>query len=120
GVQGPEFDSIVVAAALGRDPAEVEERLQALERVHRLVRLVREHELPDRTLTQRYAFVHVLYQQALHAGLAPARRAALSAALAGALAAHHGEKSQAAAAELACLYEAGRDFARAARQFWLA
>jgi predicted ATPase len=120
GVQGHEFDSAVVAGALGRDPAEVEERLQELDRVHGLVRLVRQQEFPDRTLTLRYAFVHVLYQHALEAGLPPSRRAARGAALARALEGHHGAGSPAVAAELAYLYEVGRDFGRAARQFWLA
>lgn len=118
-VQGAEFDSAVVARALGRDGADVEERLQHLDRVHGLVRLVREYEFPDRTLTQRYAFVHALYQQALYAQLPPTRRAALAQGLADALERHHGDGS-AVAAELACLYEVGRDFARAARQFTVA
>ena len=78
GVQGPEFDSAVVAGVLGRDAAEVEERLDFLDRVHGLVRLVREHEFPDRTLTLRYRFVHVLYQNALYATLRPTRRASSS------------------------------------------
>src|SRR5262249_27137967 len=95
--------------------AAVEERLQVLDRVHNLVRLVREHELPDRTLNLRCAFVHVLYQQALFADLRPSRRAALGAALARTLEAHHGA-APAVAAELAWLYEVGRDFARSARQ----
>ena len=76
-VQGYEFDSAVVAQALARDAAEVEERLGELDRVHAFVRLVREQEFPDRTLMLRYRFVHVLYQNALYASLGPARRAAL-------------------------------------------
>ena len=66
----------------GRDPADVEERLQRLDRVHGLVRLLREDEFADRTLTLRYSFVHVLYQQALVTGLPPTRRRAISRALA--------------------------------------
>src|SRR5581483_5620678 len=77
-VEGPEFDSAVVAGALSLNAAEVEERLQVLDRVHGLVRRVREAEFPDRTLTVRYAFVHVLYQQALYAELQPTRRAVLA------------------------------------------
>jgi predicted ATPase len=119
-VQGYEFDSAAVASALKLDAAEVEECLQVLDRVHGLVRLVREYEFPDRTLTLRYAFVHVLYQHALYNDLSPTRRAALGVALARILEGHHGEKSSTVAAELACLYEVGRDFARAARQFCLA
>ena len=53
-----------------------------LERVHGLVRLVREQEFPDGTLTLRYGFVHVLYQNALYASLRPTRKATWSAAAA--------------------------------------
>jgi serine/threonine protein kinase/predicted ATPase len=119
-VQGREFESAVVAGALRLDAAVVEERLQELDRVHGLVRLVREHEFPDRTLTLRYSFVHVLYQRALDTDLPPTRRAALAASLARVLEGHHGAASPAASAELACLYEIGRDFGRAAHQFWQA
>ncbi len=114
-VQGPEFDSAVVAGALQMAPADVEESLQSLDRVHGLVRLVRQSELPDRTLTLRYAFVHILYQQALDADLPPSRRAALGAALARVLEGHHADAGAEAAAQLACLYEVGRDPGQAAR-----
>jgi predicted ATPase/predicted Ser/Thr protein kinase len=113
-VQGHEFDSTVVAGALSIPAAEVEERLQTLDRVHGLVRSVREHEFPDRTLTVRYIFVHILYQQALYHDLQPTRRVSLGAALARTLERHQGEHAG-AAAELAWLYEVGRDFLRAAR-----
>jgi predicted ATPase/predicted Ser/Thr protein kinase len=119
-VQGHVFDAAVVAGALGLDEADVEERLQVLDRVHGLVRLVREQEFPDHTLTRRYAFVHMLYQQALYADLPPSRRAALSTALAELLGARHGEDNPAVAAELGCLFEVGRNPGRAAWQFWLA
>jgi predicted ATPase len=119
-VQGPEFDSAVVARVLGREAADVEERLDALERVHVMVRLVREQTFPDRTLTLRYGFVHVLYQNALYAALQPTRRAAWSAAAAGALLGHYGEKSAGLAAELAMLFEAARDPERAADHYRVA
>jgi predicted ATPase len=116
-VQGNEFDAAVVAAVLDLDAAEVEERLADLDRVHALVRLLREHDLPDRTHTPRYSFVHVLYQNALYAALTPARKAAWSAAAARALLGHYGEKSPTVATELALLFEAARDPARAAAHF---
>jgi predicted ATPase/tRNA A-37 threonylcarbamoyl transferase component Bud32 len=115
-VQGHEFDSAVVAGALELDPAEVEERLQALDRVHNLVRLLREQEFASRALTLRYAFVHVLYQQALYNDLSPTRRASLAASLAATLEQLASDKSS-AAAELGFLYEVGRDFYAAARHF---
>jgi len=119
-VQGQEFDSAVAARALEIDAAEVEERLEILERVHLFVRKIHEQEFPDSTLTLRYAFIHALYQNALYAALAPTRRASLSAAVAEALLAFYGERSAEIASMLALLFEAARDFARAADYFLLA
>jgi predicted ATPase len=119
-VQGYEFDAAVVSKVLGLDAAEVEEQFEGLERVHAFVRLVREHEFPDRTLTLRYRFVHVFYQNALYASLRPTRRASLSAAVAQALVGHYGEKNDAVAAQLALLWEAAREFTRATDCFQLA
>jgi adenylate cyclase len=119
-VQGHEFDSAVVARVLGAGAAEVEERLKALEQIHGLVRLRREQELPDGTLSLRYHFVHVLYQNCLYAALQPARRTAVSAAVAAALLAYHGDKSGAVAGELALLLEAARDWPLAVDYFGLA
>ncbi len=118
--QGHQFDSTVIAGAAGRDPAEVEERLQVLDRVHGLVRLQREDEFADGTLTLRYAFVHVLYQQALFGNLQPTRRRAVNKLLAESWEKHLDGEPSAFAAELACLYESGREPVRAARQFHLA
>ena len=116
-VQGYELDSAVVARAVERDAAEVEERLDELDRVHAFVRAVREQEFPDGTLTLRYRFVHVLYQNAMYASLRPTRRASLSASVAQALLGYYGEKSEEIGAELALLLEVARDFSRAADYF---
>jgi predicted ATPase/tRNA A-37 threonylcarbamoyl transferase component Bud32 len=115
--QGHEFDSALVARALELEAADVEERFEVLDQVHGLVRLLREHEFPDRTLTLRYGFVHGLYQNTLSDSLPPTRRAELSLALAEALLACHSGRGEAAASELALLFEAGRDFARSAEHF---
>lgn len=118
--QGHQFDSTIVAEAAGLDPADIEERLQLLDRVHGLVRLLREDEFADGTPTLRYSFVHVLYQQALFGSLLPTRRRAVNKSLAEAWEKHLGDEPSAFAAELACLYEAGREPSRAARQYHLA
>jgi len=115
--QSGEFDSAVVARAMADEPAEVEERLQEVERVHGLIRLVREHEFPDRTISRRYGFVHAVYQDALSAGLAPARRTSVCRASADALLALQKGQAGQSAAQLALLYEAGREFGRAADFF---
>jgi tetratricopeptide (TPR) repeat protein len=119
-VQGYEFDAAVVAQTLALSAGEVEERLEGLERVLAFVRRLQEREFPDGTLTLRYRFVHVLYQNALYALLTPARKGSLSVAVAEALLGYHIEQSAAVASELALLFEAGRDFARAADAFMAA
>ncbi len=120
-VQGPEFDSAVVARVLGREAADVEERLEVLERVHFMVSLIREQTFPDRTLTLRYGFVHILYQNALYMqSFSLTRRAAWSGAAARALLDHHAEKSTGLAAELAMLFEAARDPETAAEHYLVA
>jgi serine/threonine protein kinase/predicted ATPase len=119
-VQGHEFDSAVVARVLKLNALEVEDRLEALERVHAFVRQVEEREFPDHTPTLRYRFVHVLYQNALYSSLRPARKASVSAAVAEALLGYVGTQHSAIAAELAMLFETARDFARAGDYFLLA
>ena len=116
-VQGHEFDSAVVAEAAEMDPAEVEERLDALEHVHVFVKRTREHELPDLTLTLQYRFVHVLYQNALYGTLQPTRRASLSGRVARALVSHHLGEQAAIAGRLGALFESARDFGQSAEYF---
>jgi predicted ATPase/predicted Ser/Thr protein kinase len=116
-VQGPEFDSAVVARVLDREAADVEERLDFLERVHALVRMVGERTFPDGALTVRYGFVHVLYQNSLYAALQPTRKAAWSAATARVLLGHYGDKGASLAAEIAVLFEGARDHERAADHY---
>jgi serine/threonine protein kinase/predicted ATPase len=113
-VMGPEFGTVGVSQVLGRDPAEVEERLAVLECVHGMVRLVGERTLPDGLVTVRYRFVHVLYQNALYAAIQPTRKAVWSAAAAQALLDHYADKSGERAADLAVLFEVARDPQRAA------
>jgi predicted ATPase len=119
-VQGYEFDSTIVAKALELDPADVEERLETLERVYALVRLINEREFPGRVLTLRYRFVHVLYQNALYASLRPTRKAQLSATVAEALLGCYGKQSSTVASELAFLFETARDWSRATEYYLLA
>ncbi|HSO22246.1 MAG TPA: AAA family ATPase, partial [Chondromyces sp.] len=119
-VQGYEFDSAIAARVLGISPEVTEERLEDLERVHAFVTLAGEAELPDRTLTLRYRFVHVLYQNSLYGSLKPTRRARLSREVGEALETAHGRKIRPVAHELAALFEVGRDFSRAAKYYLMA
>ena len=119
-VQGDRFEAATVAAALGLDTAEVEERLEELERHMAFVCRLGEQELPDGTITLGYRFVHVLYQNALYGSLTPARRASLSAAVAEALERRYTSRPAEVAAELAVLFETAREPERAAHYFCLA
>ena len=115
-VQGAEFHSAVLSRVTGINAAEVEAALEVLGDSHRLVRFEREEEFPDGTFTLRYAFSHVLYQNALFAGIRPTRRAALSAEVAEALLANHGSGSG-IASQLGHLFEAARKWERASEFF---
>jgi predicted ATPase len=119
-VQGHSFDSTVVSEATGVDAADVEERLEGLAQVHALVRSEGSEEFPDLRLTVKYRFVHVLYQNVLYGSLQPTRRSTLSAKVAESLVAHYGDRAAEQASELAHLYEAARDFRKAAHYFQLA
>ncbi len=113
-VQGYEFDSAVVAKALEREPLDVETRLEELERVHGLVRMMDERDLPDSSPSLRFRFVHALYQNALYATLRATRRTQVHTAVAVALEALSAEKTADVAQELAMLWEGAREPARAA------
>ena len=119
-VQGYEFDSAVIAQVLKLEPDEVEERLEELERVFSFVKLTNEAEFPNRTLTLKYRFIHVLYQNALYAALRATRKATLSRDVAQTLEELHGTKKVAIASDLATLFEAGREYSKAADYFQMA
>jgi serine/threonine protein kinase/tetratricopeptide (TPR) repeat protein len=119
-VQGYEFDSAVLSQVLSLDAGEVEDRLEALERIYAFVRLLSEDEFPNRTLTLRYRFVHVLYQNELYGALRPTRKAQLSSAVAQTMLGFYGEQSGRVASQLAHLFEASRDFGRATEYYSLA
>jgi predicted ATPase len=119
-VQGNEFNSAVLARVLNLEADEVEGRLEMLEQVLAFVQLVSERELPNRTLTLRYRFVHVLYQNALYGLLRVTRKASLSAAVAQVIEGFYGEQRASVANELAVLWEVAREYAKAADYFRLA
>jgi predicted ATPase len=119
-VQGSEFDSAILVEALQMDGAQVEDRLETLERVHVFLERGEEQEFPDGTLTLRYRFVHVLYQNVLFASLQPTRRVSLAKAIVRSLASHYGADTSAVAPRLAVLYETAREFASSAKFFFIA
>ncbi|MGH9945154.1 MAG: ATP-binding protein, partial [Pyrinomonadaceae bacterium] len=112
-VEGEEFTSTVVAALLGVDDLEVEERLAAVERIHRMIVTCGEEELPDGGLATRYRFAHALYQHVLYGDLVSKRRILLHRQAGEQLLRQYGAQSARVAAQLALHFERGRDFKRA-------
>ena len=119
-VEGAEFHSVVLAAVVSADAAEVEERLEVIERNHFFVQRIGEKEFPDGTLTLQLRFVHALYQNALYAMLTPTRRTGLSAATANTLLRLYPDSQVSVAHQVALLFESAREFARAAEFFQVA
>ena len=119
-VEGHEFDTAVITEVVEMDAADVEERLDVLERINVFVRRGEEREFPDHSLTLNYQFVHVLYQNALYDSLQPTRRATLCGKVAKALVARYGDQVPTVAARVAVLFETARDFSAAAQYFHIA
>lgn len=112
-VQGEEFLSNVVAESLESDELGLEERLDRLERFHRLIQPCAEEELPDGTVTTRYRFTHSLYQNFLYSDLLTKRRSFLHRQAGESLVRCYGNETARIATALAMHFEYGREFPRA-------
>ena len=112
-VEGLEFTAAVVAQLTERDEMEIEERLRALQTTHRLVEPIGDLELAGGHSSQRYRFVHSLYQHAFYDAMAPKRRAAKHLLAAEALTRLHAGRLETMRVALALHCEMGRDFSRA-------
>jgi len=112
-IEGEEFTSIVLAALLGMDELDLEERLARLDKITRLIETREEEELPDGALATRYRFAHALYQNVLYGDLVSKRRMLLHRQAGEQLLQHYGKQAARIAAQLAMHFELGRDFERA-------
>src|SRR5438128_11398928 len=112
-IEGEEFTSTVLAALLGMDELDLEERLARLDKITRLIETREEEELPDGKLATRYRFAHALYQNVLYGDLVSKRRMLLHRQAGEQLLQHYGKQAARIAAQLAMHFELGRDFERA-------
>jgi tetratricopeptide (TPR) repeat protein len=112
-IQGEVFTSAVLAGLLEVDDLALEERLDRLDKVHRLIQTTEEDELPDGTLTTRYRFAHVLYQNSLYNDLVSKRRVLLHRQAGDLMIRFYGDQAPRFAGQLAVHFERGRDFGRA-------
>lgn len=114
-VMGKEFLSPVAARLVETAELALEERLDRLDRVHRLIDTRGEEELPDGLLATRYRFAHSLYQEVLYDDLVSKLRVLLHRQVGEQLLAHYGAEAPRIAGVLALHFERGRDFAAAVR-----
>jgi len=112
---GVQFSAAVVAAALGREIVQVEERCSGLARRGQFLSAGPPIDWPDGTIAGGYAFLHALYQNVLYERLPPARRQQLHARIAQRLQRGYGAYAEDCAVELAVHFELGRDAVNAIR-----
>ncbi len=112
-VMGVEFQSAALAAVLKTDQAALEERLDQLDRVRRLIDTLGEEELPEGGVATRYRFSQELYREVAYGELVSQRRVQMHREVAQALRGIHGVQAPRLAASLAYHFERGRDFGAA-------
>jgi len=112
-IQGEEFISALLAGLLGTDDTALEERLDRLDKVHRLIQTLGEEELRGGTFTTRYRFTHVLYQNAVYEDLVKNRRRLLHREAGDLMIRLYRDQAPRLATQLAIHFERGRDFERA-------
>lgn len=112
-VAGMEFSAAAVAAALAEEVETVERQCVELARREQFVHPKDEREWPDGTVTMRYGFVHVLYQEVLYNRLLASQRINLHRQIGERMEAAYGQQTREIAAELAVHFEQGRDYGRA-------
>jgi DNA-binding winged helix-turn-helix (wHTH) protein/tetratricopeptide (TPR) repeat protein len=111
-IEGEEFTSTVLAGLLELDELVVEDRLDRLDKLYRLVVTLGEEELPDGRLAIRYRFSHVLYRGFLYESMVSRRRQLLHRQAGEELVKQYGEQSHRVSTQLALHFERGRDFSR--------
>ena len=112
-IEGEEFTSTVLAALLEADDLELEERLYNIEKLHRLISVKGEEDLPDGSVATRYRFAHALYRYYLYDQLLNKRRVLLHRRAGETLERIYGSQRARVAGSLAGHFERGRDFTRA-------
>jgi predicted ATPase/DNA-binding winged helix-turn-helix (wHTH) protein len=114
-VGGSRFSAETVAAALGQDPADMEERCESLCRRGRFLRRCTAPDGSDATTQRQYEFRHALYLDILYKRVSPERRANFHHAIGLQLERRFDPDNPELAAVLALHFERGRDFVRAVR-----
>lgn len=111
-VAGSEFTAATVAAAVGKRLIEVEEQCRELVRRKQFIHTKGTVEWPDGTVTERYRFIHVLYQEVLYEQVTGGNRSQLHQRIGERIEQGYHNHRHEVATELALHFEQGRDFDR--------
>jgi DNA-binding winged helix-turn-helix (wHTH) protein/tetratricopeptide (TPR) repeat protein len=114
-VAGVEFSASAVAAGLEQPISQIEEHLEQLARQHLFLRATGMSHYPDGTVTERYSFIHALYQEVLYQRVSGGRRSRLHQLIGVRGEQLYGEHAEEVAGELAMHFEQGRDDKRAVK-----
>jgi tetratricopeptide (TPR) repeat protein len=112
-IEGEVFTSTVLAALLEADELDLEERLDVLGKLHRLIHAEGEEELPDGSVATIYRFTHALYQNFTYDQLLSKRRVLLHRRAGETLERVYTGQHARIAGALATHFERGRDFVKA-------
>ncbi|MDT8437325.1 MAG: AAA family ATPase [Gemmatimonadota bacterium] len=107
-VEGDVFHSLVLARLLDVDELELEELLEPIVRVHRLVRLLETRDLPGGDISSVYQFAHFLVHDILRRHLQGKRKILLHRKVAGILVELYASDTTAVDAELSVHFDEGR------------
>jgi tetratricopeptide (TPR) repeat protein len=118
-VQGERFASRILANLLETPELSVLEKLNLLEKVHRLIIELERRKLIVKVGTE-YQFIHVLIQQVLYNDLSTGQRVQLHLNIAQLLEKLYEDHAHRYADDLATHFELGNDFARAVHYYLLA
>jgi tetratricopeptide (TPR) repeat protein len=119
-VEGDVFHSVSLARLLEMDEIQLEEVLEPIVRVHRLIRLVETRDLPNGDIASMYLFSHTLIQDILHRNLQGKRRILLHRKVAEIYAEMYAGDTTSVNAELSVHFDEGRQPAEAYKYSLLA
>ncbi|MPZ35373.1 MAG: hypothetical protein GEV13_31100 [Rhodospirillales bacterium] len=119
-VSGAEFSAAAIAAGLGLEIDAVEEVCDRLVQRQQFIVARGNHDWPDGTVANRYAFVHAMYQEGLSSRVSEARRIEWQGKIAAREELAHGNSADEIAAQLAVRFEAARQYDRSVKYLELA
>jgi predicted ATPase len=108
-----EFSTAAVAAGVGAEVEEVEERCERLVQRKQFLRASGTAAWPDGTVATCYSFLHALYKEVLYDRIPVSRRQRLHRRIGEREEAAYGERAREIAAELALHFERGREYRKA-------